>query len=100
MNGKNSYLSYGSSWANLCNTPFKIYKHVTHERGVCVPLIINFSDKIPHSGSFVPWATHLIDIKPTLIELSRAKYPKEFDHHKIPNYEGISLYPTIIDGKD
>ena len=99
MGGKNSYLSYGSGWANLCNTPFKMYKHFTHEGGVCAPLIVNFPDKIPNPGNFVPGATHLIDIMPTLIELSGAEYPKEFNHHKIPNYEGISLYPTITEAK-
>ena len=27
MGGRGTYHSYGSGWANACNTPFRLYKH-------------------------------------------------------------------------
>ena len=34
-----TYQSYGVPWANLSNTPFRLYKHWVHEGGIATPLI-------------------------------------------------------------
>ena len=34
-----SFMSYGLSWANASNTPFRRYKHWVHEGGIATPLI-------------------------------------------------------------
>src|SRR5262249_19540910 len=44
MGGPGTYHSYGSGWANACNTPFRWYKHYAHEGGVCTPLIAHWPD--------------------------------------------------------
>jgi arylsulfatase len=35
--GEDSYMSYGRSWANLSNTPFRLFKHWVHEGGIATP---------------------------------------------------------------
>ena len=34
-----TYQSYGVPWANVSNTPFRLYKHWVHEGGIATPLI-------------------------------------------------------------
>ena len=40
--GVDSYMSYGLSWANASNTPFRRYKHWVHEGGIATPLIAHW----------------------------------------------------------
>lgn len=49
LNGKavlpgpaDTYISYGEGWANVSNTPFRLYKHFDHEGGVSTPLIAHW----------------------------------------------------------
>ncbi|HDL19069.1 MAG TPA: hypothetical protein ENH29_08445 [Bacteroidetes bacterium] len=37
--GVDSYMSYGRSWSNAGNTPFRLHKHWVHEGGISTPLI-------------------------------------------------------------
>ncbi|WP_262919491.1 sulfatase-like hydrolase/transferase [Niabella hibiscisoli] len=40
------FLSYGQSWANVSNTPFRKYKHWVHEGGISSPLIMHWPSKM------------------------------------------------------
>ena len=40
--GEDTYASYGVGWANVSNTPFRLYKRYTHEGGVMSPFIIHW----------------------------------------------------------
>lgn len=42
-----TYISYGRGWAHVSNTPFREYKHWTHEGGISTPLIVHWPDGIP-----------------------------------------------------
>lgn len=43
---------YGRAWANASNTPFREYKHFTHEGGILTPLIVHWPRGIsPHSAA-------------------------------------------------
>ncbi|MBN2151024.1 MAG: arylsulfatase, partial [Candidatus Lokiarchaeota archaeon] len=39
---EDTYASYGACWANLSNTPFRKFKHWTHEGGVATPFIAHW----------------------------------------------------------
>lgn len=39
MGQPGTYHSYGSAWANTGNTPWRLYKHYTHEGGISTPCI-------------------------------------------------------------
>jgi len=39
---KESFESYGLPWANVSNTPFRLYKHWVHEGGISTPLIASW----------------------------------------------------------
>lgn len=84
------WLTYGGSWANASNTPFRLYKHWVHEGGIASPTIVHWPAGIEANGAIVPQLGHLIDLMPTFCELAGATYPGE-----APAMEGVSLVPAI-----
>ena len=98
-----TYQSYGVPWANLSNTPFRLYKHWVHEGGIATPLIAHWPDAIKSAGELRHQPGQLPDIMATCLEVSGATYPEEhdglFNTRAILPLEGTSLVP-IFDGKD
>lgn len=98
--GSTVYL--GGNWANAANTPYFLYKHHAHQGGCNTPFIVSWRDGIDESL----WGTlrkdtyaHVIDIMPTLVEITGAEYPTERDGHTVPSMEGTSLVP-LLEGRD
>lgn len=88
-----SYVGYGEAWANVANTPFREYKHWVHEGGISTPLIVHWPAGIAPAqrGRLEKQPGHIIDLMPTIVELTGARYPTEFNGHRIKPTEGISL---------
>ncbi len=95
MGQRGTYHSYGSAWANACNTPFRLYKHYAHEGGICTPLIAHWPAGLKRAGTFDHTPGHIIDMMPTCVELAGAKYPAEHHGSAIPPMEGKSLKPAF-----
>ncbi len=95
---EDTYISYGQSWANVSNTPFREYKHWEHEGGISTPLIAHWPQGIPvaRNNQFERQPGHLIDLMATCVDLSGAKYPTEFKGNKIQPMEGVSLRPGFF----
>lgn len=87
----------GESWAFLENTPFRRYKHYTHEGGIATPLIVHWPAGIAGKGQLRTQVGHVIDIVPTCLELAGASYPKEVDGTAITPLAGLSLVPAFAD---
>jgi arylsulfatase A-like enzyme len=92
---ENTYQSYGVAWANMSNTPFRLYKHWTHEGGVSTPTIIHWPNGISDKGGLRHTPCQLPDVMATVIELARVEYPTVHDGHAILPLEGRSLLPVI-----
>lgn len=86
-------VSDGRNWANVSNTPFRQYKTDNHEGGIASPLIAHWPKGIKSANQLRHQPAHLIDIMPTVIELSGAKYPTSHAKHRIQPMEGLSLVP-------
>jgi arylsulfatase A-like enzyme len=95
MGQSGTHSSYGSGWANLCNTPLNMYKHFCHEGGIASPLFIHWPKGIKAKSAWIQTPSHLMDIVPTVLEATGAKYPKERNGTEITPVEGISLFPAI-----
>ena len=94
--GENSsFSSYGASWANASNTPFRRYKHWVHEGGISTPLIIHWPSHIKDTGTFRRQCGHVIDIMATCVDVAGANYPSEFNGKAITPLEGKSLVPVL-----
>lgn len=85
-----TYVAYGRGWANVSNTPFRMYKHWVHEGGISTPLIAHWPRGIAARGELRRQPGHLIDIMATCVELSGATYPAE-----ATPLEGVSLVPAF-----
>ena len=97
IGGPQSYVLLGMNWATLANTPFRRYKHFTHEGGISTPLIAHWPHGIPaqRHGSLEKQPGHVIDIMATAVDLAGAKYPTEFQGNAILPMEGVSLRPAF-----
>jgi arylsulfatase len=84
-------------WATLTNTPFRRFKHFTHEGGISTPLIAQWPAGIPAArhGALEKQPVHLIDVMATVIDLSGASYPREFAGNAIEPMQGVSLRPAF-----
>jgi arylsulfatase len=97
MGGPGTYHSYGSGWANACNTPLRLYKHYCHEGGISTPLIVHWPARVKAKGALRPQVGHVIDVMPTCAAVAGAAYPAERDGRRVTPMEGKSLVPAFDD---
>lgn len=99
--GADTFIAYGTNWANVSNTPFRQYKHWVHEGGISTPLIVHWPNGIPkeRDGQWERQPGHLIDIMATCVDVSGATYPAEVNGNKIKPMQGVSLVPALA-GRD
>ena len=90
--------SYGKAWANASNTPYRLYKHFTHEGGTNTPFIAHWPARIKAGRDWFREPAQLIDIMATVVDLTGATYPAEHGGRKILPIDGIPLTPAF-DGK-
>ena len=96
--GYGSQAGYGAGWANASNTPFRKFKHYTHEGGIATPLVVHWPKGIQQKGAWVAEPASLPDLMPTFLELSGASYPTVYQGNSIPPLAGLSLAP-LFEGK-
>lgn len=80
-----TFASYGRAWANLSNSPFRLYKRWVHEGGIATPLLVRWPE-----GAVEPRISHepfqLTDIMPTLLDAAGLE--------REPDARGISMLPV------
>ena len=92
-----TFMSYELPWANVSNTPFRLFKHWVHEGGISTPLIAQWPARFA-SGGISHEPCHVVDILPTLLEAAGARYPAELGGHAMQALDGESLMP-LLDGR-
>ena len=92
---EDTYQSYGVAWANLSNTPFRLYKHWIHEGGISTPLIAHWPKGIAERGGLRHTPGQLPDLMATIVAVSGASYPATYKGNDILPLEGSSLVPTF-----
>jgi arylsulfatase len=90
-----SYLSYGPSWANASNTPFRLGKARVHEGGIATPLVACWPARIQARGGLAHEPGHVIDILATCLDAAGVSYPRERDGRPVTPLEGRSLLPVL-----
>lgn len=89
------WTSLGPDWANVSNVPLRLFKNYSHEGGIKTPLIAYWPSGIKEGNQISNTPLHLIDLMPTLAELSKAKYPMEYNNQIIKPLDGISFLPIL-----
>ncbi len=95
MGGPGSLFSYGSGWANACNTPWRFYKHYVHEGGISTPLVMYWPAGTQRRGEIDQRAGHVVDLMATCVDAAGATYPQTVAGTAILPMEGRSLLPAL-----
>lgn len=95
IGGRGTHHSYGSAWANLGNTPFRLYKHFTHEGGISTPFIAHWPKGIGTQHDWIRQPAHVMDLMPTVMEIANASYPESLNGKRRLPIEGTSLLPAM-----
>ena len=90
--------STGWSWAR--NSPFRYYKQNQFEGGISTPAIVHWPAGIKKRppGSYVRDPAHLIDVMPTLADITGSKIPKQWTDRDLRPISGISLKNVFAGG--
>jgi len=95
---EDTYASYGRAWANLSNTPFRLYKRWVHEGGISTPVIVHW----PAGGlgsRIVHAPFQLTDVVPTVLEATGVPYPAAYEGRDVLPLEGRSMLPALRGGR-
>ena len=91
MGNAESYHSIGSGWSNASNTPFRLYKHYSHEGGISMPAIIHWPEANLPKAKIIDTPVHIVDLVPTMLAAAQADYPQQRDGKPTMKLPGISL---------
>ncbi|MGB2712715.1 MAG: arylsulfatase [Vicinamibacterales bacterium] len=97
--GPNSNLYLGMNWATLTTTPFRRFKHFTHEGGIATPFIAHWPRGIRGGNRIDHQPGHLVDLMATIVDVTGASYPREFKGRAIQPMEGVSLRAAFAGGR-
>lgn len=90
-----TWTAYNEEWANVSNTPFRLYKQWVHEGGIASPLVIHWPKGIKTKGQLRTHPSHLIDIMATCLDITGVPYPVQYKNNSIQPLEGKSLIPAF-----
>ncbi|MCF7848367.1 MAG: arylsulfatase [Kiritimatiellales bacterium] len=89
-----SYRSLHSVWANVGDTPFRLFKQNGHEGGARTHMMAHWPAVIKKPS--ICWdVAHLVDFMPTFLEIAGGKYPSTQDGNPTPTLDGQSLIPLF-----
>ena len=86
---------YPRGWGMAGNTPFRRYKRDTHRGGNADPLIVHWPKRIADGGRIREQYLHIIDIYPTLLEISGLPVPHRVNGVDQKPLEGYSFASTL-----
>ena len=96
--GPQTFMSYDLPWANVSNAPFRLYKHWIHEGGISTPMVAYWPNGIDMRG-FVHSVLHVVDVMPTILDVTGTAYPSEYGAHPIQALDGESFSALFTKGE-
>ena len=92
-------LADSTGWSWVRNSPFRYYKQNQFEGGIATPAIVHWpAGQKTQPGCVVRDPAHLIDVMPTLAEITHCKIPNSWPDRELRPISGVSLKP-IFDGR-
>ncbi len=89
--GPTTYPHFHAGWAMAGNTPFKYFKQIVHRGGIQDPLIVHWPKGIKSKGEVRNQYHHIIDIAPTIMEVTGTPFLKELDGEEQMDFDGVSM---------
>ncbi|MEM6779284.1 MAG: arylsulfatase [Planctomycetota bacterium] len=88
--------SDSTGWAWARNSPFRYYKQNQFEGGIATPAIIHWPAGMTTTpGSICRQPGHLIDVMPTVADVTSAPIPETFTGRELRPVSGVSLKPVF-----
>ena len=89
-------LADSTGWAWARNAPFRFYKQNQFEGGISTPGILHWpaGTKLK-PGAVIDTPVHLIDVLPTLAEISKSTIPAKHPTRELRPVSGVSFLPII-----
>jgi arylsulfatase A-like enzyme len=95
MGSAATYLCLGPGFSSAANTPHRRHKTWVHEGGISTPLIAHWPAGITAHGELRTTPAHVIDVVPTILELTGATKPADWKGVPIPAAPGKSLVAAL-----
>ena len=89
-----SYRCLSTPWANLGNTPYRLYKQNGHEGGSKTHFIAHWP-KIIQPNQITDQIGHVVDLFPTFLDIAGVEYPSQFNGKDLLPLAGNSLFPIF-----
>ncbi|MBX2924840.1 MAG: arylsulfatase [Chitinophagaceae bacterium] len=100
MGTEHSFMDAPSGWTQATNTPFRLWKtDANAEGGTRNPLIVYYPKAIKEKGGIRKQYSHVIDIAPTIIDITGSNIPAVIKGHAQKSIEGTSLFYSLNDAK-
>lgn len=88
---RESYQCLEVGWSNVANAPFRFHKMWMHEGGIATPLIAHWPARIKARGEITRQVGHIIDVVPTILDVTGVKYPASWQDEPTIALPGGSL---------
>jgi arylsulfatase A-like enzyme len=100
LGGPKYFNHFPSAWAHAMNTPFQWTKQVaSHFGGTRNPMIVSWPARIQDKGGVRSQFLHVIDVAPTIYELTDITAPTMLNGVQQKPIEGVSFVDTFADAK-
>lgn len=91
---------YAAGWGWATNTPFQWMKQIaSHFGGTRNPMVVSWPAGIQGHGEIRSQFTHVVDVVPTLLELSGIRFPSEVNGIPQKKLDGYSFADSFTDKK-
>ena len=92
----NTFLGDSTGWAWARNSPFRYYKQNQFEGGISSPGIVHWPAGLTNKpGAISHTPVHLIDVLPTLADVTQSKIPKTHPTRSLHPVSGTSFAPIF-----
>ncbi len=85
-------------WAQVSNTPFRLYKSFTHAGGRQVPCIVSWPSALADLGSLRSQYAHVTDVLPTVLDMIGLKSPACRKGRPAVPISGVSFLSVLRNG--
>ena len=89
--GPDTYPHFHAGWALAGNTPFQYFKQIVHRGGVQDAMVIHWPAGIKAKGEVRQQYHHIIDIAPTILDVTGTPFLEDLDGHEQMQFDGVSM---------
>ncbi len=95
--GPDTYPHFHAGWALAGNTPFQYFKQIVHRGGIQDAMVVHWPAGLEAKGEVRNQYHHIIDIAPTILEVTRTPFLEVLDGEEQMALDGVSMMYSFND---